>query len=149
MTRNEYIQAVRQVLDEHTERAASELTAALAIVPAKARQITLDIFVDQDGEGFLDVRVALDGPDLYVLNRAIASRALLFETRMTENGLVPNLPLMNPDNEEFSVQHALTDCAAAWLKSVWSRAEHSDCQLPVVIKSPEGYGTTVPFPLAP
>lgn len=149
MTRDEYIQAVRRILDEHTERAASALAQALAIVPKKATKVALDIFVDQDGEGFLDVQVGLEGPDLYVLNRAIASYAALFDTRMTEQGLVPNLPLMDPDDADFSVQDILTDCAASWLKSVWAHTEHSCCQLPVVITSPEGYGTTVPCQLSP
>jgi hypothetical protein len=102
MTRDEYIERVGRVLGEHTDRAVVELVAALALVPANARQVTLDIFVDQDGEGLLNVRVGLDGPDLFVLNRAIESRAQLFSTRMTPAGLVPNLPLMDPFNEEFS-----------------------------------------------
>ncbi len=146
MTRDEYVERVNAVLEAHRQRAASELRAALALVPPKARRITLDIDVDQDGEGFLDVRVGLEGPDLYVLGKAIEPHAQLFETRMTENGLTPPLPLMDAFGEEFSVHDALTDCAAAWIASLW-RQLSPNASLPVVVQSPEGYGTTTPINL--
>ena len=87
MKRDEYIQQVESVLSEHTGQAATRLAATLALVPPKARKVEIEIFVDEDGEGLLDVRVSLDGPDLFVLNRAIASHAELFGTRMTPGGL--------------------------------------------------------------
>ena|SRR5579872_6377502 len=84
MDRDEYVRAVQSVLEAHRQQAASQLIAALALVPPKAKRITLDIFIDQDGEGFLDVRVGLEGPDLFVLARAIEDHADLFVTKMTE-----------------------------------------------------------------
>jgi hypothetical protein len=119
MMRDEYIQQVQDVLSGHSEQAAARLTAALTLVSENARKVLIEIFVDQDGEGFLDVRVSLDGPDLFALNRAIASHAVLFGIRMTESGLDPALPLMEPGGESFSVQDALVDCAASWIASVW------------------------------
>ena len=67
MTRDEYIQQVEAVLNEHTARAAGRLSAVLALVPPKAQRIEIQIFVDQDGEGLLDIRVGLVGPDLFRL----------------------------------------------------------------------------------
>jgi hypothetical protein len=141
------MQEVQHVLEGHRAHAVSELVAALVLIPPKARQVTLDIFVDQDGEGFLSVRVGLDGPDSYVLNRAIDRHAQLFSTRMTATGLEPALPLMDPIGEEFSVHDALTDCAAAWLISIWRQLDSSGLALQVVVQSPEGYGTTTPIKL--
>jgi hypothetical protein len=147
MNRAEYCQAVVHVLEAHTAATAERLAAALALAPPAAQQMTIDIFVDQDGEGFLDVRVGLDGPDLHVLNRAIAPHAHLFATRMTEEGLSPRLPLMPSRLKRFSVHDALTDCAADWLRSVWRRVDRSVCRIPLVVQSPDGYGDAVPFEL--
>ena len=147
MTRDEYIQQVEGVLSKHTGQAATRLAAALALVPPKARKVEIEIFVDQDGEGLLDVRVSLDGPDLFVLKRAIASHADLFGTRMTPGGLDPALPLMEARRETFSVHDALTDCAAAWVASVWRQTDRGSFRLPVTVVSHDGYGTATPLHL--
>ena len=148
MTRDDYIHRVEAVLSEHTAQAAHRLSEALARVPSTAQKAEIQLFVDQDGEGFLDVRVSLVGPDLFVLNRAIASHAELFGTRMSEGGFVPALPLMEPGGESFSVHDALTDCAAAWVATAWEQADCAGFRLPIVVVSPEGYGTTTPFHLS-
>jgi hypothetical protein len=147
MTREEYTRQVDRILEAHQESAKAQLIAALPLIPAEAKRITFGIFVDQDGEGFLDVRLGLDGPGLYGLNRAIAQHAELFGTRMTEDGLDPALPLMSPGEEAFSVHDALTDCAAAWVVRLWNQIDHRGIQLPVDVVSHEGYGTTTPIGL--
>jgi len=147
MTRDEYIQQVQAILTEHTAQAVARLSSALKVVPSTARKVVIEIFVDQDGEGFLDVRVALDGPDLVALNRAITSHAELFKTRMTQSGLDPALPLMEPGGEAFSVHDALTDCAASWLSSVWREVDRRNFRLPVTVVSHDGYGTITPLHL--
>jgi hypothetical protein len=147
MTRDEYAQQVDRILEAHRENATARLTAALALIPADASRLTFQIFVDQDGEGFLDVRLGLDGPGLYGLNRAIAEHAELFGTRMTEDGLDPALPLLSPGGEAFSVHDVLTDCAAAWAVRLWNEIDHRRISLPVDVASPEGYGTTTPIEL--
>ncbi len=148
MTRDDYILRVEAVLSEHTTQAAHRLSEALARVPPTAQQAEVQVFVDQDGEGFLDVRLSLVGPDLFVLNRAIAGHAELFSTRMAECGFVPALPLMEPGHESFSVHDALTDCAAAWVAAVWEQADHAGFRLPIAVVSPERYGITTPFHLS-
>jgi hypothetical protein len=147
MTREEYMLAVRSVLDQHIDFAASRLRTALSRIPAKAQRVSVDIFVDQDGEGLLDVRVGLDGPDRFVLIKALGGHALIFQSRMTRYGLAPPLPHMDPENASFSVHDALTDCAAAWVLSVWDQADRPIFRLPVTVESPEGYGTVLPIEL--
>ena len=147
MTRDEYARQVDLILEAHQQSAKARLDAALALIPAEATRITFEIFVDQDGEGFLDVRLGLDGPGLYGLNRAIAQHAELFGTRMTEDGLDPALPLMSPGEEAFSVHDALTDCAAAWVVSLWNEIDHRGINLPVDVVSHDGYGTMTPIGL--
>jgi hypothetical protein len=132
-------------LAQHTEQAVAQLRCALDALPAEARAVTIDVMVDQDNEGFLTVRVGVDGPDLYVLNEAIDPYASLFDTVMTETGLSPDLPLM--EGNEFDVGGVLTDCAADWVREVWRQAAHPANDLPVAIVSPEGYGKGLPFRL--
>jgi hypothetical protein len=149
MTKEEYIRAVEAVLSGHTQRATRTLAAALALVPPKAREVHLMIVVDQDGEGFLDVCVELDGPQANVLHKAIAPHRNLFSTCMTEDGrLDPALPLMDIHCEEFSVRDILTDCASSWIRSVWEQSGKGT-RIPVVVFSGEGCGTNLPLRLNP
>ena len=147
MERDEYTDAVRRVLEGWTNSAIAKLVAAIPIIPATTKEVSLEIFVDQDGEGFLAVQLSLDGPDLYVLNRAVREHAELFETRMTESGLVPPLPLMDPSNEKFSFHDALTDCAAEWISDVWKQSDSSGLEIPVFVCSHDEYGTNLPIQL--
>ncbi|WP_353568488.1 DUF6389 family protein [Haloferula sargassicola] len=149
MTESEYTTEVRSILDRHTDEARSQLAKLPDLLPDAARSIELTIFVDQDGEGFLTVRAALDGPDLYVINKAIDDCALLFDTKMVDGELVPPLPLMEPFDEDFSVHDALTDCAAEWLTEVWNGASSRGIGVPVSILSPDGYGSKCPIKLSP
>lgn len=148
MTESEYITEVRSILDEHTTAARSQLAKLPALLPDTARAIELTILVDQDGEGFLTVRVALNGPDLYVINKAIEDCSLLFDTKMVDGKLVPPMPLMDPFNENFPVHDALTDCAADWLTAVWDGADHHAIGIPVIIVSHDGYGSRTPIELS-
>jgi len=143
MQQHEYIQVVSSVLARHTEQAVMQLKRGLDALPGKARAVTIDVMVDQGTEGFLTVRLGVDGPDLYVLNKAIAPYASLFDTVMTETGLSPDLPLM--EGTEFDVGDVLTDCAANWLREVWQQAGHAANGLPVAVISPEGYGQSLPL----
>jgi hypothetical protein len=145
MQQHEYIKAVQGVLEQHTQRAIMQLRQALDSLPGTASAITIDVMVDQGTEGFLTVRVGVEGPDLHVLNKAIAPYASLFDTVMTETGLSPDLPLM--EGNEFNVGDVLTDCATNWVREVWQQASHTANGLPVSIVSSEGYGQFLPLSL--
>ena len=147
MTRDDYIRQVEAVLDAHAEDAAARLRAALRQVPSTAGAITIGIFVDQGGEGLLDVVVGLDGPDLHVLQRAIVAHATLFDTRLTAAGLAPPLPLMDPADAGFEVADALTDCATRWIATLWARVRPHGCALPVSVVSHDGHGRIPPLRL--
>lgn len=149
MTESEYKSEVRSILDQHTDEARSQLAKLPGLLPKTSRAIELKIFIDQDGEGFLTVRIALDGPDLYVINKAIEDCALLFDTKMVGGELVPPLPLMNPFDEDFSVHDALTDCAADWLITVWNGVDRNTLRIPIRIISHDGYGSRIPIELSP
>lgn len=146
MTRDEYIVAVDTVLQPRTRDAAAVLGHALKLLPAKTRSVELMIFVDDDGEGFLNVQVYLEGPDLFILNKAIAEYCSLFSVTMQESGFEPPLPLMC-SSTDFSVCDVLTDCAAKWLRSVWQHTEKGDLSLPVFVYAHLDYGSIPPMKL--
>ena len=147
MTRTEYQTEVNEVLAVYTDQAAKNLREVFALLPEKTKAVEIIIFIDQDGEGFLNVDVGLVGPDLYVLNKSISDCASLFETKMTEGGLRPPLPLMDAKGGQFDVRDALTDSAANWLLKVWTKAGVTTPQVPVSIESHDQYGALLPIVL--
>ncbi len=142
-----YIAEVRAVLDSLADRACTQVVRCFSQIPAAARAVSFDIHVDQDGEGFLDIRISLDGPDLAVLARSVADHAEIVSTRMGSEGLEPPFPMMDAfEDRPFSVHDTLTDTAAAWIREALAGSLPS-LPLPVSISSPAGYGTALPIRL--
>ena len=141
MTEVEYTTEVRSILDGHTREARSQLAKLPSLLPNSTKSIDLMIFIDQDGEGFLTVRISLNGPDLYVINKQIEDCAVLFDTVMVSDGLEPPLPLMDPFDEGFSVHDELANCAADWLVDVMQEVDCKSFGVPFTIITEEGYGS--------
>lgn len=146
MDETAYRAALRATLDAHDGPALERIGALLAALPEAAREIHVVVFPDQDGEGAFSVRVSLDGPDLYVLNRAIEPHRTLFKVVHGEEGFEPDLPMFGRD-PGFSVQDAIVDTAADWIEALWPRA--GQAPIPVMIYGDEDYGPSTPRQLAP
>ena len=119
MEENEYKIELRKVLDENSSIALINLNETLKSLPEKTKSIALIIFPDQDGEGAFGVRVSLSGPDLFILNKAIENSADLIDVIHTQQGLKPNVPLMDPLTSSFDVNETLSDIVGDWLISIW------------------------------
>ena len=143
----QYRTALSQVFSEHLEIAANRLVETIRHLPIKTRAMNIEVFPDQDGEGTFTIRVGLDGPDLYVLNKAIDEWADLFDVRLTRTGLEPAVPLMEPGAESFDVNDAIVDCSARWLQQVWESIDNPQLDVPVTVVGHEGYGTVTPLVL--
>jgi len=149
MSREDYCSEVRQVLEGMAEHAARQISACLDKVPAEAVAVSFDLFPDQDGEGLLNVRISLEGPNLAVLQRAIEEHSAIVSTTIGKAGLEPPFPLMDPfEDLGFSVQDALVDEAAAWLLELCAKLPPSTIAAPAFIRSPEGYGSNLPPQIA-
>lgn len=146
MDETAYRTALRATLDAHDGPALERIRALLAALPAAAREIHVVVFPDQDGEGAFSVHVSLDGPDLYVLNRAIEPHRTLFKVIHGEEGFEPDLPMFERD-PGFSVQDAIVDTAADWIEALWPRAGRAP--VPVMIYGDEDYGSAAPRRLEP
>ncbi|WP_449465477.1 DUF6389 family protein [Stenotrophomonas humi] len=141
MDQAHYCREVKAVLDSHLDQIRGRIQATFLALPEKAKEITLGVHVDQDGDGLLTIQVHLTGPDLYVLNKAISGTATLFDTVMTQTGLDPPLPVMSPGEDDFSVADALADCAIEWLESHWLAFQAPPVALPISIASIGDYGS--------
>lgn len=145
MTRSEYETELLRILRAHGAAARATLTALIAALPPKAREIHFVVFPDQDGEGTFSVVASLDGPDLFVLNKAIEGHRYLFDVRHTEHGIEPEVPLFASNGTGFDVQDVIVDTAMSWVEELWTACGGSP--LPGLVYGEEGYGTREPLAL--
>jgi hypothetical protein len=120
------------------------LAALIAALPEKAREIRVGIFPDQDGEGTFSVVVSLEGPDLYVLNKAVDAHRTLFDVRHTATGVTPAVPTFGLNEPDFVVQDAIVDTAADWIEVLWANVGRGKSPLPGLIYGDEDAGTSMP-----
>lgn len=141
MTEKEYADEVARVLARWDDDAKKRIEALAGRIPANARKAEITIFLDQNGEGALNISMSLEGPDLYVLNKAIREYASIFETKHGLDGFSSGLPMMEPDADDFSLSHVLADCAVRWIEGVWKKIDPAPFKIPVWIIVHEDYGT--------
>ncbi|MEN5158591.1 DUF6389 family protein [Achromobacter spanius] len=143
MTKHDYQDALRRALDAHTPAALHTLAGMFARLPDKAREIQFGIFPDQGGEGTFSVVIGLEGPDLYVLNKAIEGYRDLFDVVHGEAGLEPPVPMFSSE-PGFCVQDAIADVAADWVQTLWEQAGRAVPPLPAMVYAHDDYGTDLP-----
>ncbi len=105
------------------------------------------VFPDQDGEGTFSVVASLEGPDLFVLNKAIEGHRYLFDVPHTEDGIEPEVPLFASDEASFNVQDVIVDTAMQWVAELWETCGRGRSPLPGLVYGEEGYGTLEPLAL--
>jgi hypothetical protein len=148
MTKDDYLKEVREVLATLQPQALDQIKACLSKLPSQTTAVSFLIFVDQDGEGALDVRISLDGPDLAILASLISDQSTIVSTRHTPDGFLPPFPLMDPfEDLGFSIHDALTDETALWIQVLWSELGPPGSSMPVGILSPDGHGKMLPLAL--
>lgn len=147
MTRDEFVRSLRAVLEGHSRVAAERILQTLGSIPAAARGLDFQIMPSQEGDGPFSVSASLEGPDLYVLNKAIGGCASIFAVVHTGTGLDPPVPMVDPDDVEFEVNDTIVDVAAEWLQQVWRGLEIPAEGIPVRIVGEEGWGTKTPVAL--
>lgn len=121
-----YCRLLKAALEPETPAAKARLAAALGALPDTAERIDIGIHADQDGEGFVNVMIHPVGPDLYVLNKAIAPRRTLFKTAMRDGKVHPPVPLVDPEEIDFDIFKAIWDVASEWTCGVWTLAAGPD-----------------------
>ena len=136
-----YREALRPVLDRHADAIRGKIEAALAALPEKTRRFEIGIHPAQDYEGDFGIWIHLDGPDLYVLNKAIAPHRDLFSVR-SRAGWTEGVPIFEPDDDQpFDVNDAIVDIVGDWLIELWVTIERPAGTPPASVFGEEGWGT--------
>jgi len=89
------------------------------------------------------VVIGLEGPDLYVLNKAIEGYRDLFDVVHGEEGLEPPVPMFSSE-PAFCVQDAIADVAADWVQALWAQCGRLVSPLPAMVYAHDDYGTDLP-----
>lgn len=138
----DYRRILLTVLRDHTDAAVSALHSIDRHLPEKTRSMQIIVHLPQDADGMFAVMVHLDGPDLFVLNKAIDNFRSLFDVRILEGAVSPDVPLFDPHDQPFSVNDAIVDIVMVWLREVWAMFGGMRMRLPVTMEGEEGFGST-------
>lgn len=147
MTEDEYKTELQGILRAHAQPALEKLHAVKRSLPEKARQLLVGVHPGQSEEGFFTIMVHLDGPDLYVLNKAIQPYRSLFDVRIVDGRIQPHVPRFDPDALSFSVNDAIVDACMEWMEELWR--QFGGIGLPAFVFGEEGYGSLERKPLLP
>jgi hypothetical protein len=126
--------ALEAALAATTPSARSKLLAIRASLPPKVRGVDVGIIMDADGEGAVSVLLYLDGPDSYVLQKAIEPYWQLFESsfepRAVDGAIIPALPILNPelpedgdddgDDSLAPVHASAAEVCRIWVAGLWA-----------------------------
>jgi len=93
---DEYKRVLPAVLRAHTDAALSKLQKINRCLPEKTRGIRIMVHLPQDADGMFSVMVHLDGPDSFVLDKAIGDFRSLFDVRVVHGAVTPHVPLFDP-----------------------------------------------------
>lgn len=137
-----YQRELLAILRAHSEQALKTLRALDAAIPEKTRAIHIGIHPNQEQDGTFSIMIHLDGPDLYVLNKAIDAHRYLFEVRYGEDGCAePEVPLFSPFHLPFEVNDVIVDTCFLWLEELWKCFGGTKSNLPVEVFGEDGYGS--------
>ncbi|SDP90337.1 hypothetical protein SAMN05428967_4248 [Phyllobacterium sp. YR620] len=138
-TEAHYKAALQNVLQAHTALALAKLEEIKRSIPAKVGRLEIGIHPGQDEDGFFGVMVHLDGPDLYVLNKAIEAHRSLFEVRYLDGRVQPDVLTCDPGEPSFSINDAIVDTCMDWVEDLWQQL--GGVGLPALVYGEEGYGS--------
>jgi len=119
LTETEYREVLQDTLKGYTQSAVDMIFKIKTNLPEKAKSVDVGIHPNQDEDGMFSVMVHLCGPDLYVLNKAIADYRLLFDVKFIGGKLQPNVPILDPDEVSFSINDLIVEVSIDWVKTIW------------------------------
>lgn len=137
-----YQKELLAILRAHSEQALITLQALDTVLPEKTSAIQIGIHPNQEQDGTFTVMIHLDGPDLYVLNKAIEAYRTLFDVQYGEEGeLEPEVPLFNSFNPPFEVNDVIVDTCFLWLEELWKSYGGTKSNIPAEVFGEDGYGS--------
>ncbi|MDO1581521.1 DUF6389 family protein [Rhizobium oryzicola] len=141
LSEGEYKSIIRTFLDARAPEAMAQLDKIRSKLPDHALEVRIGIHPGQGEEGFFDIMVHLEGPNLYVLNKAIQEHRSLFEVRCIDGKMQPDVPIFDGSVDAgFSVNDAIVDTCMEWIEYLWRGL--GGMRIPAVMFGEDDYGST-------
>ena len=144
MDAKSYSAELLKILKAHSDQAIKTLNAVDEILPEKVSGIMLGIHPNQEPDGMFAILIHLEGPDLYVLNKAIDAHRYLFNVKFVDGRLTPQVPMFDPFESDIEVNDVIVDTALLWLEEIWMAFDGKMKKIPTQVFGEEGYGTKTP-----
>lgn len=121
--RDAYRARLDVVLGDHADAAAAKLRAVAEALPERARRIDVGVHPAQDGTGSFAVMVHPDGPDLVVLQKAVAAHRALFVAKPGDLARL-GLPafVRTEAGRDWAVNDVIAAAAGDWIEGAWRAA---------------------------
>ncbi|NLU64289.1 hypothetical protein HCA61_18755 [Rhodococcus sp. HNM0563] len=119
MDTGDYEAAVRRILTTASTEVADRLRGFLAAARADGvdiEGITIDVVVDQDGEGPFDVWARFDGRDAFLLDRRFDEERRLFGVEWGELGWEPAVPSRLRDWTRDDLEAVVVEVVTRWIE---------------------------------
>lgn len=118
----EYRRSLAHILATRSADVAATLErlggAASDAAGVKVDGVTIDVFVDQDGEGPFDVWARFEGADAFVLDRRFDDERRLFGVEWGDIGWEPAVPSRPRGWSRDDLAETIVDVVATWLDTL-------------------------------
>ena len=138
MNKDSYMNDLLACLDKNRETIKSKLQLAIQSIPEKTKAMHIGIFASQDGEGMFSIYINPEGPDLYVLQKALGDKADIYDPGFKDYGDELGVPYIERDEVDFDVNHTLALTVAIWLNEIWVEIEKPQGLIPFHVFAVEG-----------
>ncbi|GGX39061.1 hypothetical protein GCM10007385_02500 [Tateyamaria omphalii] len=123
-----FSEALKARLAEDEVHALEHLNKAFENMHPKVRRLDVCIHMDQDAEGAISLMLHPEGPDVFVLDKAIAEHRNTFDA-FVPTGLEPDMPF---ERTEATVAQVIEICGA-WVSDLWQKLPTTARQLPATV----------------
>jgi len=101
----------------------AQMKVLLASLPDQVEKLDIGVHTGQDQDGFLTVMAHPARPDIAVLNKAVAPCRTLFEAKIVDGWMQPDMPAVNPFGKDFPTAKVMFEVALDWVLALWDAAE--------------------------
>jgi hypothetical protein len=140
LTEEEFARIYRSQLERHSEALIAEIKTMLSQpVHPDVSEIQVEVFPDQDGDGYASIEMYFEGRNKKVDRKDqsfFPGRSLSFAK------YVDDLPMtdMEAYEDSFSVTDLTVELVKQWFASCWEAAGGKIYQLPVSLEGHEDFG---------
>ncbi len=114
-----YADCLTEILASYDGFSRSQIAGVLSHLPEMATGLHFGIHPEQGGEGGFSVLIDVQGPDSYVINKAVSDYRYLFTVKRVPGGLNVAVPFFYSDDVDFEVNDVIADTTMEWVTRLW------------------------------